>query len=83
MIDLASGESFVSGRPALIERYGPMFADHPDLHCSLVSRIVAHPFVIDEERVVGLRPDAEVHAVATYEVRKGLIQRAWFLREDA
>jgi len=83
LIDLATGSVFCDGRQALIDRYGPMFAEHPALHCELVSRIVAPPFVLDEERVSGLRPDTIVHAVATYEVRDGLITRAWFLREDA
>ena len=83
LMDLATGTVFCDGRQALIDRYGPMFAGHPELHCELVSRIVAPPFVLDEERVTGLRPDSVVHAVATYEVRHGQIVRAWFLREDA
>ena len=83
LIDLATNTVFCDGRDALIDRYGPMFEDHPDLHCTLVSRIVASPFVLDEEHVTGLRADGVVHAVATYEVRDGMIVRAWFLREEA
>lgn len=79
LMDLASGTVFCMGRDALIERYGKMFHEHPSLHCTLVSRIVAPPFVVDEEHVIGLT-DHPVHAVATYEVHDGLIQRAWFLR---
>ena len=82
LIDLASGEVFCQGRQALIDRYGPMFAQHPNLHCHLTSRIVAPPFVLDEEHVDGLRPNEQVHAVATYEVHHGEIVRAWFLRES-
>ena len=82
LIDLSSGEVFCEGRQALIDRYGPMFADHPDLHCHLTSRIVAPPFVVDEEHVDGIRADGQVHAVATYEVKDGEIIRAWFLREN-
>jgi hypothetical protein len=59
-----------------------MFAEHPLLHCALIDRIVCPPFVIDEERVTGLVADRDVHAVATYEVRDGLIVKAWFLREE-
>lgn len=82
LIDLATGTVFCQNKQHLINRYGPMFAEHPELHCELVHRIVAPPYVIDEERVSGLRPDGIVHAVATYEVRNGVIRRAWFLREE-
>lgn len=82
LIDLQSGVAFCTSRSELIERYGKQFADHPELHCELVDRIVCPPFVIDEERVTGLAADRAVHAVATYEVRDGLIVRAWFLREE-
>jgi len=81
LMDLSTGVVFCSGRPALIERYGTLFQRNPSLHCTLLSRIVAPPFVIDEEHVVGLA-EQPVHAVATYEVHGGEIQRAWFLREQ-
>jgi len=82
LVDLATGVVFCQNKQHVINRYGRMFDEHPDLHCELVHRIVAPPFVIDEERVRGLRPDSIVHAVATYEVHNGVIRRAWFLRED-
>jgi putative hydrolase of HD superfamily len=82
LFDLSSGNAFCTSRTQLIERYGTMFADHPELHCALIDRIVCPPFVIDEERVTGLAPGREVHAVATYEVRDGLIVKAWFIREE-
>lgn len=81
--DLSSGEVFCAGRPALDERYGKMFADHPELHCTLVHRTICGSFVMDEEHVVGLHPDMTVHAVATYEVENGFITKAWFVRERA
>lgn len=82
LIALPSGEVFCSGIKELHARYAYQFEQHPDLHCRLVSRIVCPPFVIDEEEVSGLRPDGNVHAVATYECRSGKIARAWFLREE-
>ncbi|MCX6140194.1 MAG: nuclear transport factor 2 family protein [Candidatus Kapabacteria bacterium] len=81
LIDLATGSVFCEGRTALIDRYGPMFAAHPDLHCRLMKRIVCPPFVFDEEDVVGLSPNGSTHAVATYECVGGMITRAWFVRE--
>lgn len=82
-IDLATGTIFCNGRQSLIDRYGPMFAEHPDLHCKLVNRVVCPPFVFDEEDVTGIRPGSSLHAVATYECKNGMITRAWFVREDA
>ncbi len=82
LIALPSGEVFCNGIEELRARYGKQFHDHPELHCRLVSRVVCQPFVIDEEDVTGLRSDGPVHAVATYECRNGMIQRAWFLREE-
>ncbi len=82
LIALPSGEVFCNGIEDLRVRYGKQFLDHPHLHCRLVSRIVCPPFVIDEEDVSGLRSSGPVHAVATYECRDGMIQRAWFLREE-
>lgn len=81
LIDLATGNVFCDSRTALIARYGPMFTEHPGLHCNLVNRIVCSPFVFDEEDVTGLRPEGSTHAVATYECIDGFIQRAWFVRE--
>ncbi len=71
---------FLKGAAALRETYSKMFKASPGLHCELASRIVAGDFVIDEERVTGLRGGPPVHAVAIYEVRGPKIVRAWFIR---
>lgn len=78
-----SGDVMMRGRDAMRERYGRLFAEHPDLHARLLARIEHEVFAIDHEQVVGLAPDRSVHAVATYEVRGGRIQRVWFLRDPA
>lgn len=77
-----SGAVLMDGRAAMRERYATLFADHPDLHCELVHRVEHESFVVDHERVTGLRDDEVVHAVALYEVRGGRIANVWFLRED-
>lgn len=82
LIALPSGEVFCNGINELRARYGKMFATKPNLHCKLVHRIVCDPFVIDEEDVSGLSDDGNVHAVATYECRNGVIVRAWFIRQE-
>lgn len=80
--DLDSGEAFCHGRTQLIERYGAMFTASPDLHCQLVQRIVCGQWVFDEEVVTGQRTSAPIHATAVYDVQRGFIQRAWFVREQ-
>ena len=77
-----SGAVMMRGREAMRDRYGRLFAEHPDLHAKLLARIEHEVFAIDHEHVVGLRPDEVVYAVATYEVRGGLIRRVWFLRDE-
>ena len=71
---------FLKGQAALRETYSAMFKVSPRLNCVVARRIVAGDFVIDEERVTGLRDGPPVHAVAIYELRHGKIVRAWFLR---
>lgn len=74
------GVPFLKGSAALRETYSKMFKASPGLRCELASRIVVGDFVIDEERVTGLRGGPPVHAVAIYEVRGPKIVRAWFIR---
>ena len=81
LLRLQSQNTFCKGRDQMREIYGQMFREKVNLHCKLVNRIVCGEIAIDEERVQGLMEDAELHAVAIYEVRDGLIQRAWFARE--
>jgi hypothetical protein len=82
-----SGEVFCSGIDALRQRYGAMFAATPNLHCTLVSRMVCGNFAIDEEHVRGMAAANEdgsediIHAIAIYEVQDNRIRRAWFMRE--
>ena len=64
-------------------RYGALFENHPALHCKLLARVEHEVFAIDHEQVEGLRKGEVVYAVAMYEVRNGLIQNVWFLKDDA
>ncbi len=78
-----SGEVLMQGQDAMRERYGALFANHPDLSCHLLSRVVHEHVAIDHEEVTGLREGETVYAVAMYEVRDGLIHNVWFVRDDA
>lgn len=81
LIQLKSNETFCNGRQQLIQIYGDMFEKSPELNCEIVNRIVCGNIVIDEEEVTGIRNGEFVHATAIYEVKDGLIRRAWFVRE--
>lgn len=78
---LGETQPFVSSRGELREKYGVMFAKTPNLHCEIVRRMVTADFVIDEEMVSGMKKDEKVHAIAIYEVKNGLITRAWFIKD--
>jgi hypothetical protein len=82
LIELATGKVFCSGKNALRQRYGEMFAQYPELRCHLTNRIVCGDFVFDDESVTGRVPGKTAHAVLIYEVKEGLISRAWMVREE-
>lgn len=75
-----SGETFLTGKEAFIERYAGMFAEKTELHCHIASRIVIGNKVIDEELVSGLG-EGIVHAVAIYTVESGIITEVAFIME--
>ncbi|MFM7157731.1 MAG: nuclear transport factor 2 family protein [Bacteroidota bacterium] len=78
---LTTGEVFCKGTFEMRAIYGAMFNRCPDLHCTLVKRIVCGNIAIDEEHVTGQMPGKVVHATAIYEVNDaGLIIKAWFVR---
>lgn len=80
---LPGHEPLFAGHAAMRERYARLFAEHPDLHCHLVQRIVMPPFAMDQEEVQGLRPEGPVHATAIYEVEGAHIRRVWFCRGES
>ena len=77
--DFPAGTLRLEGIAAFRERYAEVLA-RPGLRAEVLQRIAQGSFVIDEERVVGLR-EGVVPAVAIYEVAEGLIRRVWFVRE--
>jgi len=62
------------GTAALRERFAARFRE-PNLHATLLHRIVAGPLVLDHERVTRTFPEGpgEVELVMTYEVQAGRI----------
>ena len=68
-----------SGAAEIRERHVARFRE-PDLHGTLVKRIVVDDVVVDQETVTRTFPDGtgEVDVVAIYEVKDGKIANAWF-----
>jgi hypothetical protein len=78
-IEDGAGNLMMQGHAAMRERYGPMFAQYPQLHCRLASRIRIGDYVVDEERITGRAPE-EQHAVAIYRLAGDLIAHVRFLK---
>ena len=75
----AGGIELTRGHAQLREQYERWFANNPELHADVVSRIEIESFVIDAELVTGT-PDGRMQAVAIYHVSEdGLIDRVQFL----
>jgi len=72
------GEVRFSGQAALRERYQKLFAENPDLHCTLASRVVDGRFVVDQEVISGLKAGTPKRAAVIYEVDGRRIKRVWF-----
>ncbi len=72
-----AAEPVLSGKQAFKEHYARNRFSLPDLHATVVNRMVAGNKVVDHERIVGLEP-GEVQAIAVYEVEGEKINKVWF-----
>ncbi|MBL7730970.1 MAG: nuclear transport factor 2 family protein [Chitinophagaceae bacterium] len=68
------------GKETMRKEYAGMFANTPDLHCNLKSRVVVGNRVIDEESVVFDKNKPAFHAVAIYTVANGKITAVHFIQ---
>jgi imidazolonepropionase-like amidohydrolase len=76
---LPSGEVAWGNKESMRPRYAKRFAENPELLCTITQRIVHGDWVVDHELVTGVKGRPRVRAVASYEVKNGLIQNVWFL----
>ena len=81
LIDLPSGQTLASGMGEIRAMYQERFAT-PGLACRVHATNDIGDFAIDRETVEGL-PGGPVDVVAMYEVKQGLIQRVFFIRDQA
>lgn len=76
-------EVLAEGIEALRELYGRRFRENPNLHLQVQTRMVLDNVVVDRELITGFDGGSTVEAIAIYEVRHGLIERASFIRRYA
>jgi uncharacterized protein (TIGR02246 family) len=76
------GSLVASGRGAISSMYGQLFAESPDLHVEISTRLVAGAWVVDEEEVSGVsfgNMPPSMHALIVYHVTEGRIDRVQML----
>jgi hypothetical protein len=76
------GNVMTQGGEAIHGMYAQLFAQSPDLHARIVSRMSVGSWVVDEEQVSGVVFEgfpSDLHDVSIYEVSDGLIQRLQIL----
>ena len=71
----------MSGHNDIRKRYKIRFDNTPNLHCEITNRIVHGNFVIDHEKITGIQEGTATTAVLIYEVKDGLIRKAWIVRK--
>lgn len=71
------GEMILEGKEQMRERYKIRF-ESPNLHAEIVSRTLLGEYVIDHEKVSGIR-EGLVEASVIYHISDGLIDKMWFI----
>ena len=76
------GNVMTQGGEAINALYAQLFAQSPELHAEIVSRMSVGNWVVDEEQVSGIVFEgfpSDLHDVSIYEVSDGLIARLQLL----
>lgn len=68
------------GKTQMRQVYGEMFQNLPDLHCTLLNRMVLENTVIDHELVVFRKGQQSLKAIAIYKIKNGKIAEVYFLQ---
>ena len=71
-----------TGNATMRSRYGGFFARTPDLHCTLVNRMVLGNVVIDQESVIFNKNNPPSKVIAMYKIANGKISEVYFIRPD-
>ena len=76
VFDAHTQDLLFEGMQAFRSRYQKTLSN-PNLHCTLVNRMVQENIVIDQELVNGMGEDV-VHAIAIYHIKDGQIYQVHF-----
>jgi len=68
------------GRDKIRDVYTDIFANSPELHSKIITRIAHNNIVIDKELITGRKGKEPFEMMAIYEVEDGMIRRARFIR---
>jgi len=71
-----------SGKEGMRKRYTGVFERSPDLHCTLVDRMVLGNIVMDQESVIFGKGGTPVKVIVMYKVAHGKIQEVYFIEPD-
>ena len=72
----------LSGKENMRKGYGAMFENTPDLHCTLINRMVLGNTVIDQEYVIRQKNGPVTQVIAMYKIAHGKIQEVYFIRPE-
>jgi len=75
-------ELTTKGKEAMRKGYSNMFDNLPDLHCTLINRMVSGNTVIDHESVVFRKDQPAMEVFAMYKISGGKIVEVYFIRPE-
>jgi hypothetical protein len=71
-----------TGKAQMRRRYAGMFQNTPDLHCTLINRMVLGNVVIDQESVIISKDREPIRVIAMYKIAAGKIAEVYFIRPE-
>ena len=82
LYNLGDDQAIAQSKEELVEVYGRLFAQSPNLRSDVISRTVIGNKVMDYEVITGRNKQSEpMYLVAIYEVEQGKIRRCYFVRK--
>lgn len=72
----------MSGKDQMRAGYASIFANTPDLHCTLINRMVLGNTVIDQEYVILNKNTPPIEMLSMFVIVKGKIQEVYFIEPD-
>ncbi len=81
---LPGGESILKGHVDIRKKFATAFERDHKVKVEIVQRIVDGKFVIDKEKITGMRDGKpyEFFGTIIYEITDGLIRKEWYLRNE-